>query len=133
MKHTILTIILLLFISMNYSFAVDEHRIDNTNQYENPKSFKNDKVNSEKEQMQFKRFALKRKVVKRVHKKSKKFFNSNDQFMPHKINALVIIGFLIFLPGMILTLIGIALIPALVLVIVGGTLWVIGLIKMMKS
>jgi len=118
---------------MNYSFAVDEHRIDNTNQYENPKSFKNDKVNSEKEQMQFKRFALKRKVVKRVHKKSKKFFNSNDQFMPHKINALVIIGFLIFLPGMILTLIGIALIPALVLVIVGGTLWVIGLIKMMKS
>ena len=47
--------------------------------------------------------------------------------------ALAVIGFLIFLPGVILSLVGVALIPAIVFIVVGGTLWLIGILRMKNA
>lgn len=137
MKHTVLPLLLFLLLSVNYSFATDKDVHEKTeNQDSKIETMqKNSKENLTygKEISEEKISPLKKTMFRRFIKKNKKIKQSEDYLKVNGINALVIIGFLIFLPGLILTLLGIALIPALVMVVVGGILWIIGLLKMKNS
>jgi len=142
MNRKILTLTVLFLFGITLSFASDVNKETNKKKQQNRIEYKKKKTGAAemvKAPVKIEKYKNERKGSsdKRFFKKSKRNiinkFKNNILLNIMRVNALIIIGFLIFLPGLVLTLIGIALIPALVLVLVGGTLWIIGLIKMKNS
>ena len=134
MKQKFITIVALLLLSMNFLFAAepDKEKInENENievvyvqQVENAPIKAQEFVKSEKKNS-FKR------IIKKRSKRLMEKLDIDNLLSPQKKGlALAIIGFIIFLPGMILSLVGVALIPAIILTVVGGTLWIIGILRM---
>lgn len=122
MKQITFIFILSLLLNVTYLSANEVNPENSLNKNER---IENTKDGAKDLKMQKKEKRLLKKYFKKEAKKDK-----YKHLKEAKVNALVIIGFLIFLPGLILSLLGTALIPALVLLIVGGTLWIIGLLKM---
>ncbi len=138
MERQILTITVLFLFGITMSFASDVNKETNIKTQQNKIKYNKRKsaateIVSMPVKIQKKQKEKKESTLNRFFKNKKSKFRKNVLLHSMRVNALVIIGFLIFLPGLVLTLIGIALIPALVLVLVGGTLWLIGLIKMKNS
>lgn len=138
MKQKIFTIAVLFILSMNLSYASenDQNANDGT---ENDQvtckhqiAYQADNVVTAPLKIQEKKKVNRSNAVTRFFKKSKKKifekFNLNNLLSPQKIIVLMIIGFLIMLPGMILAALGVALIPAIILTVVGGTLVVVGVL-----
>ena len=138
MKQKIITIVILLFVSMNFSYAVDDNRnvneknLKDKDAYTQQMQINGENVVTEPLIMQEKMKAKKNNVVKRFFQKRKKRlsekFGIDNLLSSNRILALMIVGFALLLPGMVLAMLGVALIPAIILAVVGGTLMIIGVL-----
>ena len=136
MKNTILTFVIFFLFGFMYSFAADveENTIpeENTVTVQDPQVMPENTV-SESVKEGFIKKAVKRKTIKRLMKKTNKIMQDDETLQPQRVNALMVVGFLLLIPGMVLSMLGVALIPAIVLALVGGTLFIIGVLKMKNS
>lgn len=138
MKQKILTIAVLFILSMNLSYASENDQNANTGTENDQVTCKHQMPDNGENnitapsEIKENNKVTKSNAVKRFFKKSKKRlfekFNMKKLLSPQKVIVLMIIGFLIMLPGMILAALGVALIPAIILAVVGGTLVVVGVL-----
>lgn len=134
MIQKFITIVALLFLGINFLFAAEPDK-DNINKNENIEvAYKQQAENPTIEAQKFVKSEKKSSFKKIIKKRSKRVLEKlgidNLLNSQRKGLALAIIGFIIFLPGMVLSLVGVALIPAIILAVVGGTLWIIGILRM---
>ena len=135
MKQKSFAIAILLLVCISFSYAADRNQNvkiispdENLNQSEdmsvNDQIFPfNIQEKKDIDRTNSHQSFFKKRVTRLLEK-----FNLKYLLAPQKIMALMIVGFLIMLPGMILAAIGVALIPAIILTVVGATLLIIGLL-----
>jgi hypothetical protein len=126
MKKKILSIALLFMFSPLMSLAAD-------NLPDEPVQNDSEIVTVEHEQQSNDQQVLPLKVEKKSalkFKSFKKFIKKvkTKIFAPQRILILMILGFLLLLPGAILAAVGVALIPAIILAVLGGTLMILGVL-----
>jgi len=132
MKQKLITIAVLLFVCFNFSFAVEKDctlkdtdqnvKIENTQQIlQDENLFSENLIENENKSKHDKRFI---KKSNRLLKRLEKYKNTS----PQRILVLMIIGFPLLLTGAILAALGVALIPAIVLAVVGGALFIVGVL-----
>lgn len=136
MKQKIITITVLLFFCINFLYAADDNRDANTkDQSEKVDNAKQIVLNGENisaepilNQDDYTRNNSERKFFKKRKKRILERFVISNLLSPQKFLPLMIVGFALLLPGMVLAMLGVALIPAIILAVVGGTLFIIGLL-----
>lgn len=131
MKQKIIIFSALCIFSINLSFAVEHNRND---QIKSDKSKIENQISLSENGSQKlitpeknKKDAGKMMFKKSKSKFFKKFINKR-KLEPQRILVLMIIGFLLLIPGMVLAALGVALIPAIILAVLGGTLFIVGLL-----
>ena len=134
MKQTFITTLVFLFLGINFLFAAEADK-EKVNENEKIEVAYEQQVENEPIKAQEFVKSENEKSFKRIFKiRSKRLMEKlgiNKLLNPQKKGlALAIIGFIIFLPGMILSLVGVALIPAIILTVVGGILWIMGILRM---
>ncbi len=134
MKQTFITILALCFFGINFLFAVEPDK-EKINENKNTKvAYEQQVENGPVNAPEFVKPEKNSRVKKNIKKSKQRlieYLGLNNLLNPQKKGlVLAIIGFIIFLPGMILSLVGVALIPAIILTVVGGTLWIIGILRM---
>ena len=126
MKKKILSIALMFLFSPLLSLAADNLPDECVQNDSEIVTVENQKQSSDQQVLPLKiekRSALKFKSVKKFLKKVK-----TKIFAPQRILILMIVGFLLLLPGAILAALGVALIPAIIFALLGGTLMILGVL-----
>ena len=135
MKKELLLIMFMFFAVFNYSYAVDTDKTEQSDKMDQSEIVTGEMqdnviiqpMNSDEKMISKKNSAFKRFLNKRKAKLFERL-DVEDITKPNRILVLMIIGFLFLLPGMILAMLGVALIPAIIFAVLGGTLMIIGVL-----